>query len=56
MTLSGWVDAIRPFGPISFISLRDRHGVTQLVLEKNLLDAAGAYRSYVSFSLGSVPV
>ncbi|KAL4171841.1 hypothetical protein KRP22_007019 [Phytophthora ramorum] len=37
VTLSGWVDAIRPFGPISFLSLRDRHGVTQLVLEKDFL-------------------
>ncbi|KAG7396133.1 aspartyl-tRNA synthetase 2, mitochondrial [Phytophthora boehmeriae] len=37
VTLSGWVDAIRPFGPISFFSLRDRYGVTQLVLEKDLL-------------------
>ncbi|KAG2519831.1 hypothetical protein JM16_005859 [Phytophthora kernoviae] len=37
VTLSGWVDAIRPFGPISFLSLRDRYGVTQLVLEKEFL-------------------
>ncbi|KAE8994664.1 Aspartate--tRNA(Asp/Asn) ligase [Phytophthora fragariae] len=41
VTLSGWVDAIRPFGPISFLSLRDRHGVTQLVLEKDFLQSAG---------------
>ncbi|KAG7378567.1 aspartyl-tRNA synthetase 2, mitochondrial [Phytophthora pseudosyringae] len=40
VTLSGWVDAIRPFGPISFLSLRDRYGVTQLVLEKDVLEAA----------------
>ncbi|RLN93520.1 hypothetical protein BBJ28_00019036, partial [Nothophytophthora sp. Chile5] len=40
VTLSGWVDAIRPFGPISFLSLRDRYGVTQLVLEKEFLAAA----------------
>lgn len=40
--LSGWVDAVRPFGPISFVSLRDRHGITQLVLEKELLESVGA--------------
>ncbi|KAL3662266.1 hypothetical protein V7S43_012594 [Phytophthora oleae] len=40
VTLSGWVDAIRPFGPISFLSLRDRYGVTQLVLEKDFLEKA----------------
>lgn len=47
MTLSGWVDALRPFGPISFVSLRDRHGVTQLVLEKELLEAADAVISRI---------
>lgn len=53
VTLSGWVDAIRPFGPISFISLRDRHGITQLVLEKSLLDSAGAcpYCVFVGLSV-----
>ncbi|TMW55432.1 hypothetical protein Poli38472_010314 [Pythium oligandrum] len=42
VVLSGWVDAIRPFGPISFISLRDRYGITQLVVEKAALDAQTA--------------
>lgn len=42
VVLSGWVDALRPFGPISFLSLRDRHGVTQLVLDKALLEAQRA--------------
>ncbi|CAI5744309.1 unnamed protein product [Peronospora destructor] len=40
VTLTGWVDAIRPFGPISFLSLRDRNGITQLVFEKNFLRLA----------------
>ncbi|DAZ99494.1 TPA: hypothetical protein N0F65_001679 [Lagenidium giganteum] len=42
VVLSGWVDAIRPYGPISFISLRDRHGITQLVVEKAALSGATA--------------
>ncbi|CAI5713001.1 unnamed protein product [Hyaloperonospora brassicae] len=40
VTLSGWVDALRPFGHVSFVSLRDRYGVTQLVLEKEFLQSA----------------
>ncbi|TYZ62867.1 hypothetical protein PybrP1_012899 [[Pythium] brassicae (nom. inval.)] len=47
VTLSGWVDALRPFGPISFVSLRDRHGITQLVLEKELLESADAVISRI---------
>jgi aspartyl-tRNA synthetase len=35
--LSGWVDAIRSFGPISFVSLRDRYGITQLILPKETI-------------------
>ena len=38
-TLAGWVKAIRKFGSITFIDLRDRYGVTQLFFneEKTLL-------------------
>ncbi|RHY15676.1 hypothetical protein DYB36_000933 [Aphanomyces astaci] len=39
--LSGWVDAIRSFGPMTFVSIRDRHGTTQLVFGKdNHVDSA----------------
>jgi aspartyl-tRNA synthetase len=33
-TLAGWVQAIRKFGSITFIDLRDRYGVTQLLLDE----------------------
>ncbi len=34
--LSGWVQTIRKFGSITFIDLRDRYGITQLLLGENL--------------------
>ena len=34
VTLSGWVQGIRDKGNIIWIDLRDRYGITQLVLEE----------------------
>ena len=35
-TLAGWVQTVRKFGSITFIDLRDRYGVTQLLFSEDL--------------------
>lgn len=36
MTLAGWVQTIRKFGSITFIDLRDRYGITQLLFGEEM--------------------
>jgi aspartyl-tRNA synthetase len=36
VTLAGWVQTIRKFGSITFVDLRDRYGMTQLLLGEGL--------------------
>ena len=39
VTLAGWIQTIRNFGGMSFIDLRDRYGITQLVIDENTNDS-----------------
>ena len=36
--LSGWIQTIRKLGGMTFITLRDRYGLTQLVFDENISD------------------
>ncbi len=57
VVLLGWVHRIRDLGSLVFIDIRDRHGVTQVVVRDNaaLLDAAQRLRSeYVIAAIGVV--
>ena len=57
VTLSGWVQTIRKFGSITFIDIRDRYGITQLLFNENLnntLDATPLGREFVIQVKGNV--
>ncbi len=57
VTLSGWVQTVRKFGAITFVDLRDRYGITQLVFAENLnelLDANPLGREFVIQASGTV--
>ena len=57
VTLAGWVQTIRKFGSITFIDLRDRYGITQLLFNEKLteqLDKNPLGREFVIQVKGSV--
>jgi aspartyl-tRNA synthetase len=59
VTLAGWVQTIRKFGSITFVDLRDRYGITQLLFgEKDHLnkelDAQPLGREFVIQATGEV--
>jgi aspartyl-tRNA synthetase len=57
VTLAGWVQTIRKFGAITFVDLRDRYGITQLLLGETLqaqLDAQPLGREFVIQAKGKV--
>lgn len=57
VTLAGWVQTIRKFGGITFVDLRDRYGITQLIFDENLsprLDDLSIGREFVLQAEGNV--
>ena len=57
VTVAGWVQAVRKFGAITFVDLRDRYGVTQLYFDEELnvaLDQEPLGREFVVQATGTV--
>ncbi|HVZ98464.1 MAG TPA: aspartate--tRNA ligase [Chitinophagaceae bacterium] len=53
--LAGWVQTIRKFGSITFVDLRDRYGITQLLFNEKLSEESGTIgREYVLQATGTV--
>ena len=57
VSLAGWVQTIRKFGSITFVDLRDRYGITQLLMGESLqgqLDQQPLGREFVLQVKGTV--
>ena len=57
VTLAGWVQTVRKFGSITFVDLRDRYGITQLLFNEALnetLDQQPLGREFVIQATGVV--
>jgi len=56
-TLAGWVQTVRKFGAITFVDLRDRYGITQLLFGEDLqmqIEASPLGREFVIQATGTV--
>jgi aspartyl-tRNA synthetase len=56
-TLAGWVQTVRKFGAITFVDLRDRYGITQLLFGEELnkqLEENPLGREFVLQAIGTV--
>lgn len=57
VTLAGWVQTVRKFGAITFVDLRDRYGITQLLFGEELnaqLDETPLGREFVLQATGKI--
>ena len=57
VTLAGWVQTVRKFGAITFVDVRDRYGITQLLFGEELnqqLDENPLGREFVLQATGNV--
>src|SRR5882724_867292 len=57
VTLAGWIQTVRKFGSITFVDLRDRYGITQLLFGEELnklLDETALGREFVLQVKGTV--
>ncbi len=59
VTLAGWVQRIRDLGGMSFVDLRDRYGITQLVVDEDTTEEVtrqlnGLGREFVIQAMGTV--
>ena len=57
VTLAGWIQTVRKFGAITFVDLRDRYGITQLLFGEELmnqLDENPLGREFVLQATGTV--
>jgi aspartyl-tRNA synthetase len=57
VTLAGWVQTVRKFGAITFVDLRDRYGITQLLFGEELnkrLEESPLGREFVLQATGTV--